>query len=155
MKPNGESQDLSIQSVKGDSSHSLGELQRSSILTGTVISSLLAPTKQADGIAGAVGITSRAPLQPVNSLGPQQQNTVPAVSLNVTGQLQGQGPGQIMALNYPTEKEILTVAGSSCGASPNSKATVPTPSSATATAPPVIPKKSRFTVKTIPVVEVR
>lgn len=153
MIPNGETQDLSIQSMKSDSSHGHIEFQRSSTLTGTVVSSLQAQatSKQTDSNAGAANIQSRSP-QPTPLLKVQHQIVAP--------HMQGNSPGQLMALNYPTEKETLninSISGTVLAASPPSKATAPLPPSVpgAATVPPAIPKKSRFTVKTIPVVEVR
>ena len=147
--------------MKSDSSHGHIEFQRSSTLTGTVVSSLQAQatSKQTDSNAGAANIQSRSP-QPTPLLKVQHQIVAPATSSSMTGHMQGNSPGQLMALNYPTEKETLninSISGTVLAASPPSKATAPLPPSVpgAATVPPAIPKKSRFTVKTIPVVEVR
>ena len=147
--------------MKSDSSHSNIEFQRSSTLTGTVTSSsqVQAALKHTDSNAGSANIQIRSP-QPASLVKNQHQSIAPVPLSNMTGHMQGQGSGQLTALSYPTEKETLNVAlisGTVLAASPPSKALAPTPPAVpgTATAPPAIPKKSRFTVKTIPVVEVR
>lgn len=162
MKPTGESQDLSIQSVKCDSNYGLVDPQKSAPLTGMSIPCLPLPTqtKPAEGaLVTAPAIQIRAP----QSIPPPSHQPTNATPLIITPSNSAQV--QITTLNCPAEKYISNSNMSTNISHSNISTNPGTPTSLTTSpvvkvttqaipAAPIPPKKSRFTVKTIPVVEV-
>lgn len=159
VKPNADSQDLIIQNLKTDvhgNGITVGELKHSTTLTGVAFSSAQGarPAKVVDNIAGSVipSQNQKAPI-PTSSSAPhsvqqQQQQQNLAFTNSTTN------AGQNAVQNVPSiEKD----ASGADAVNPLVDPLLRSVASAQSwpVAAPAVPKKSRFTVKTIPVVEVK
>lgn len=160
VKPNADSQDLIIQNLKTDvhgNGITVGELKHSTTLTGVAFSSAQGarPAKVIDNIASSVIPTQnqKAPI-PTSSSAPhsvqqQQQQQQNLAFINSTT-----NAGQNAVQNVPSiEKD----ASGADAVNPLVDPLLRSVASAQSwpVAAPAVPKKSRFTVKTIPVVEVK
>lgn len=158
VKPNADSQDLIIQNLKTDvhgNGITVGELKHSTTLTGVAFSSAQGtrPAKVVDNIAGSGSvILSQNQKVPITSstsapqsAQQQQQNLASTNSSTIAGQNAVQNVQSI-------EKDTSGSDAANATVDPLLRSVASAQSWPVAA--PVVPKKSRFTVKTIPVVEV-
>jgi hypothetical protein len=158
VKPNADSQDLIIQSLKTDvhgNGITVGELKHSATLTGVAFSS-------AQGTRPAKVVENNA----VTVIPSQNQKVPIASSSSFSPSVQQQQQQQHVAVTHSTTTAsqnivhiIPSIEKETSGADAVNPLVDPLLRSVASAqswpvAAPVVPKKSRFTVKTIPVVEV-